>query len=113
MAESRAKHAVKIKKLEEKLKSSRLQELNTSSLAKDLSQKDVSVMDTGNCSSFDYIAEPSKTISGFANKQIFIYCLLNDKKYAQKVRSKDLVYKKPFGYRVIHQNSLTSCQGLK
>ena len=41
------------------------------------------------------------------------YCLLNDKIYAQKVWSKDLVYKKPFGYRVIHQNSLTSCPGLK
>ena len=27
-----------------------------------------------------------------------LYCLLNDKKYAQKVWSKDLVYKKPFGY---------------
>ena len=40
-----------------------------------------------------------------------IYCLLNDQKYAQKVWSKDLVYKKPFGYRVIHQNSLTSCPG--
>ena len=26
-----------------------------------------------------------------------IYCLLNDKKYAQKVWSKYLVYKKPFG----------------
>ena len=36
---------------------------------------------------------------------------MNDKKYAQKVWSKDLVYKKPFGYRVIHQNSLTSCSG--
>ena len=29
---------------------------------------------------------------------IHIYCLLNDKKYAQKVKSKDLMYKKPFGY---------------
>ena len=37
---------------------------------------------------------------------------MNDKRYAQKVWSKDLVYKKPFGYRVIHQNSLTSCPGL-
>ena len=37
---------------------------------------------------------------------------MKDKKYAQKVWSKDLVYKKPFGYRVIHQNSLTSCPGL-
>ena len=43
---------------------------------------------------------------------IIVYCLLNDKKYAQKVWFKDLVYKKPFGYRVIHQNSLTSCPGL-
>ena len=32
-----------------------------------------------------------------------IYCLLNDKKNAQNVWSKDLVYKKPFSYRVIHQ----------
>ena len=30
------------------------------------------------------------------------------KKNAQKFWSKDLVYKKPFGYRVIHQYSLTS-----
>ena len=71
LAESRAKHAVKIKKLKEKLrlKSSRFQELNTSSLDIELSQKDVSVMDTGNCSSFDYIAVPSKTISGFAKNK--------------------------------------------
>ena len=32
-------------------------------------------------------------------------------KYAHRVWSKDLVYKKLFGYRVIHQNSLTSCPG--
>ena len=32
-------------------------------------------------------------------------------KYAQKFWSWDLVYKKPFGYRVVHQNSLTSCLG--
>ena len=38
-----------------------------------------------------------------------MYILLNDKKYVPKVWSKGLVYKKPFGYRVIHQNSLTPC----
>ena len=32
------------------------------------------------------------------NKFNFIYCLLNDKNYAQKVWSKDLVYEKLFGY---------------
>ena len=32
-----------------------------------------------------------------------LYCLLNDKKKdAQKIWSKDLVYKKLFGYRVVH-----------
>ena len=39
------------------------------------------------------------------------YCLFNDK----KIRSKGLVQgpgvQKPLGYRVIHQNSLTSCPG--
>ena len=35
-----------------------------------------------------------------------MYCLLNDKKYVQKVWSKNLVYKKPFGYRVIHWNTI-------
>ena len=30
-------------------------------------------------------------------------------KIAQKVWCNDLVYKKPFGYRVLHQNSLTPC----
>ena len=39
-----------------------------------------------------------------ASREVFIYCLLNDKKYAQKVWSKDLVYKKPFGYRNLYYN---------
>ena len=33
------------------------------------------------------------------------------KKYAQKFWSNDLEYKKPSGYRVIHQNSLLPCPG--
>ena len=41
------------------------------------------------------------------------YCLLNDKKMsAQKVWFKNLVYKKPFGYLVLHHRySLMSCPG--
>ena len=31
-----------------------------------------------------------------------LYYLLNNKKSAQKVLSKDLVYKKPSDYRVVH-----------
>ena len=35
---------------------------------------------------------------------------MNEKKNAQNVWSKDLVYKKPFGYRVVHHGcSLMSC----
>ena len=40
-------------------------------------------------------------------------CLLNDKKKTlKKFGPRTWCTKKPFGYRVIHQNSLTSCPGL-
>ena len=41
----------------------------------------------------------------------YIYCLLNDKKALKNFGPMTWCTKKPFGYRDIHQNSLTSCPG--
>ena len=62
-----------------------------------------------NCSAFLDLAKAYNTIN-HKILQIIMF-IEQQKKYAQKVWSEDLVYKKPFGYRVIHQNSLTSCPG--
>ena len=43
---------------------------------------------------------------------MLVYIVYWTTKNAQKVWSKDLVHEKPFGYRVVDQNSLTSCPGL-
>ena len=39
------------------------------------------------------VLEKKKSSKNISKKKIYCYCLLNDKKYAQKVWSKDLVYK--------------------
>ena len=41
------------------------------------------------------------------------YCLMNDKNTLKKVDYRTWCTKKPFSYRVIHQNSLISCSGHK
>ena len=41
----------------------------------------------------------------------YLYCLLNDKKYAKKIGPRTWCTKKSFGYRVVRQNSLMSYPG--